>query len=281
VAEPERIGERQSVGALAVPLIGYRSRFAECREQLRDVAANCGGAQLAAMVDEAKLLRAALVFGSGSPLGASDSALVPAAVSIELLHLASLVHDDIIDEAVERRGVPALHVTAGSDRALVVGDFLIVAAFDVIGELQAAAPREAFVGCVRALSKSAQLCCFGQLEELELRDRAHSEEDYLDLVARKTGSLFAAAAALGALSAGAGEDERAALAAFGTQLGIAYQIRDDRCDRAGDEPDGAGFSPTSATYSRAVDSALRALDGVPAPCGDALRGLAEAMLSAG
>ena len=84
------------------------------------------------MVGEAKLLRATLVFASGSPLGASAPALMPAAVSIELLHLASLVHDDIIDEATERRGVPALHVATGRNRALVVGDLLIVAAYDML-----------------------------------------------------------------------------------------------------------------------------------------------------
>ena len=109
-----------------------------------------GGPQLEAMVEEGKLLRATLVLASGSPLGASDSALLPAAVSIELLHLASLVHDDTIDEATERRGGPALHVSAGRDRALVVGDFLIVAAFDVIGEMRGSAPDGAFAASVGA-----------------------------------------------------------------------------------------------------------------------------------
>ena len=187
------------------------------------------------MVEEGQLLRATLVLASGSPLGASDSALLPAAVSIELLHLASLVHDDIIDEATERRGGPALHVAAGRDRALVVGDFLIVAAFDVIGEMRGSASEGAFAASVNALSKGAQLCCFGQLEELDPRDRVPAEAHYLDVVAQKTGSLFAAAATLGALAAGADPEGLATLAALGTQLGVAYQIRDDLRDRAGNE----------------------------------------------
>jgi geranylgeranyl pyrophosphate synthase len=200
------------------------------------------------------------------------------------------VHDDIIDNAMERRGVPALHVTAGRNRALVVGDLLIVAAFDVIGQMRDAVPAEVFAGSVEALSKAAQLCCLGQLEELDPRDHVLSEDHYLDVVAKKTGSLFAVAASVGALIAGAG-DEEAALAAFGTELGIAYQIRDDLRDGAEDEPwhrrgaarqgyadHVAQFAPTSATYARAVDAVLGALDRAPASCNDALRMLVEAML---
>ena len=234
------------------------------------------------MVSEAKLLRATLVLASGSPLGASSSALIPAAVSIELLHLASLVHDDIIDEAVERRGVPALHVSIGRDRALVVGDLLIVAAFDVMSELRIAVPAEVFARSVEALSKGAQLCCVGQLEELDPLNHVLSEEHYLDVVEKKTGSLFSVAATLGALAAGAGDEELATLATLGTELGIAYQIRDDLRDGAEDEPwqrrGAVQFSPTSATYGRATDAVLGALDRVPTSCNGALRVLVEATL---
>jgi geranylgeranyl pyrophosphate synthase len=133
-----------------MPLDRYRSQLADCRERLRDVASRNGGAEVAAMVDQAKLRRATLVLASGAPLGASSAALVPAAASIELLHLASLVHDDIIDETTERRGVPALHAAAGRDRALVVGDSLIVSAFDVLSEVRVAVPAEIFAGSVGA-----------------------------------------------------------------------------------------------------------------------------------
>jgi geranylgeranyl diphosphate synthase type I len=242
------------------------------------------------MVTEAKLLRATLVLASGSPLGAPSSALIPAAVSLELLHLASLVHDDIIDEAVERRGVAALHVTAGRSRALVVGDLLIVAAFNVLSEVRIAVPAEAFANAVEAMSKGAQLCCDGQLKELDPHRHVVSEDDYLDVVAKKTGALFSVAASLGALIAGAGDEEVAALATLGTELGSAYQIRDDlrdgkedeprrrRAVRLGDADDVARFSPTFATYARASNAVLGALDRVPASCNDVLRVLIEAML---
>jgi geranylgeranyl pyrophosphate synthase len=272
-----------------MPLDRYRSQLADCRERLRDVASRNGGAEVAAMVDQAKLRRATLVLASGAPLGASSAALVPAAASIELLHLASLVHDDIIDETTERRGVPALHAAAGRDRALVVGDSLIVSAFDVLSEVRVAVPAEIFAGSVGALSKGAQLCCSGQLDELDPRRRIRSERDYLDVVAKKTGSLFSVAAALGALLAEAGDDESAALATFGTKLGIAYQIRDDLRDGGEDKPGSRGgavppehdlarFSPSSATYARAVDAVLGALDRLPVSCTEDLRALVDAML---
>ena len=242
------------------------------------------------MVAEAKLLRAALVLAAGSPLGAASSALIPGAVSLELLHLASLVHDDIIDEAVERRGVPALHVTAGRSRALVIGDLLIVAAFNVLSEVRSAVPAEAFANAVEAMSKGAQLCCDGQLKELDPHHHVVTEDDYLDVVSKKTGALFSVAASLGALMAGAGDEEVAALATLGTELGSAYQIRDDLRDGEEDEPrrrrralrsgdaDGARFSPTSDTYERASTAVLGALDRAPPPCNDVLRALVEAML---
>jgi geranylgeranyl pyrophosphate synthase len=283
VAELERVDIELGALVGAAPLARYRSDLAECREQLRDVAFTSGGAQVSAMVGEAKLLRATLVFASGSPLGAPSSALVPAAVSIELLHLASLVHDDIIDEATERRGVPALHLTAGRNRALVVGDLLIVAAFDALSRARPAVQAEIYASSVEALSKGAQLCCFGQLEELDPRHSVPTEADYLEVAAKKTGSLFSLAASLGALMAEAGDEELAALALLGTKLGVAYQVRDDLGDGAEDERSHRvavrpRFSPTLATARRAGDDVLRALERVPASCDEGLRLLIEGML---
>jgi geranylgeranyl pyrophosphate synthase len=287
VADPERANDDPG-GSLQ--LARYRPHLAECRERLRDVASHNGGAEVAAMVQEAKLLRATCVLASGSPLGASSSALIPAAVSIELLHLASLVHDDIIDAASERRGVPALHVRVGRNRALVVGDLLIVAAFEVLSQVRSAVPAEVFGGSVEALSKGAQLCCYGQLKELDPHHQVVSEDEYLDLVAKKTGALFSVAASLGALMAGARREEVAALAMLGTELGSAYQIRDDLRDgaedksgdgrpaRSADADDVVRFWPTSASYARARNAVLGALDRVPASCNDALAALVEAML---
>jgi hypothetical protein len=139
-------------------------------------------------------------------------------------------------------------------------------------------PANVFARSVEALSTGARLCCLGQLEELTPRRHAGSEAHYLDVVAKNTGALFSAAATLGALNAGAGEDELAALATLGTELGCAYQIRDDLRDGAEDAAGPARFSPTVATYARAVAGVRGALARVPAPCDDAVRALIEAML---
>ena len=266
-------------GLDAAQLARFGADLAECRERLREIGFRIGGDPVAAMVGEAKLFRANLVFAAGWPLGAPSSALVPAAVSIELLHLASLVHDDIIDEAVERRGVPALHVTVGRSRALVLGDLLIVAGFDAIGKVQGQVPAEVFASAVDALSEGAQLCCIGQLEELDPDAGVLSEERYLEIVAKKAGSLFSVAACLGALIATSADDELAALAALGTELGIAYQIRDDLRDGGEGEP-ASRFLPTFETYARALDRVRSALHRVPAASNGALRALVEAALDA-
>ena len=217
----------------------------DCRRRVGGVAAESGVAHLASMVGEAKFLRATLVLTVGSALGAPAPALEAAAVGIELVHLASLVHDDIIDDAAERRGVAALHVVIGCDRALVAGDFLLAAAF---AEVSGAAAAE--------LSAGARLCCRGQLEELD------GAVGYIDVAAKKTGALFATAAALGALAAGARDDEVDALRSFGACFGTAYQIRDDLGD-------GAAPPPGSLEHERAAT--LAAADAVPAPCRSALR----------
>jgi geranylgeranyl pyrophosphate synthase len=256
----------------AASLVRYGPAQGECRARLREVASRSGGAEVGAVAAAGKLLRATLVLAVGSPLGAARAALVPAAVTVELLHFASLVHDDIIDGATERRGAPALHVSAGRDRALVLGDLLIAAAFDVVGEVRAPAGAEAFGRAVEVLSTGAQRCCVGQLEELEARDRPLSEERYLDVVEKKTGSLFATAALLGGVVGGASDEELAPLAALGRQLGVAYQVRDDRRDRVDDRP-------APETYFRVVEAARRGVDAVPAACREGLRALGEAILS--
>jgi geranylgeranyl pyrophosphate synthase len=218
------------------------------------------------MVEGAKLHRAALVFAAGTTFGASSAALMPAAVSIELLHLASLVHDDIIDEASERRGVPALHVAIGRDRAVVVGDLLIAAAFEELARARPAPPPDA----VMTLAEAARLCCTGELEALASDADSISNDGYLRIVAQKTGSLFSAAGALGGLAAGVGGDTLARLEALGTELGIAYQVQDDLHDGARPRPD-------RAVYEHAAVAARSAFARLPASS-DELAEIVEALL---
>jgi geranylgeranyl pyrophosphate synthase len=249
--------------------VAEERQLAPCRDRLRAVAFQSGSPDLAAMVNGAKLLRAALLLACGTSLGAAPATLVPAAVSIELLHLASLVHDDIIDDAPERRGLPALHVAVGRDRALVLGDLLIAVAF---AELSAGR-RGVAAASVETLSQAARLCCLGELQELDPERQPYSEDDYVGTITKKSGALFAAAASLGALAAEAQDEEVAALSEFGAQLGVVYQIRDD----IRDGHDGVPTAATAATLDRARDRLAAALAGVPPPSEPALRALIGAI----
>ncbi|MHB8508978.1 MAG: polyprenyl synthetase family protein [Candidatus Dormibacteria bacterium] len=171
-----------------------------------------------------KRLRPLLVFRFGAMLGADPGRLMPLAVATEMLHTATLVHDDVIDQAVSRRGRPALHLVAGVGVALLVGDLYLARCGMHLAE----------VGDPRA---TAEL--FGALETIvrgELEQRHHvfdlgqDRDAYLRTIERKTASLVEAACAAAALVAGASPVEVAAARRYGHHLGIAFQVVEDILD---------------------------------------------------
>lgn len=161
-----------------------------------------------------KRLRPTLAFLS-SPDGASEP--VVEAVAVELVHMATLVHDDIVDRAQVRRGRAAAWTAHGADAALAAGDHLFALAF---AELAARGDRAR----VAVLAEASLALARGEaLQRLQRHDAATTVEAYVERVALKTGKLFEAACAL----AGGNGD-------YGLQLGIAFQIADDILDCAGD-----------------------------------------------
>jgi geranylgeranyl diphosphate synthase type II len=151
------------------------------------------------------------------------------AASIELLHCASLVHDDLpaFDNASTRRGKPSVHRKFGEPLAVLVGDALIILAFEVLAKAAASDPDRLapLIGTVGRAVGTPHGICAGQ---------AWEEESSIDLCAyqrAKTGSLFAGATAVGAVAAG---HHPAAWRALGERLGEAYQVADDICDLAAD-----------------------------------------------
>jgi len=207
-----------------------------------------------------KRLRPLLVcIASGVPVVQSD-ALVRAAVAVELVHAATLVHDDVIDGADLRRGRPTVVATGGRLMALATGDLLFSRAF---AELAAGGEIEP----IRLLAQAS-----GSLAEGELMQRADAwdvsvpRERYLERCRLKTGVLFRAACELGAL-AGGGDVE--ALGRFGERIGIAFQLLDDVLDVTGPpertgKPRGADLLDGTVTLplieARARDSSLAELD---------------------
>lgn len=150
-----------------------------------------------------------------------------ASAAVELLHLASLYHDDVIDETPLRRGVPSVHSRWGNEVAILAGDFLF-ASGSLLG---ARAGDEVPAILARALAD----VCEGQIAETEwVGETGRSADHYLETIRRKTAALFRAACELGAVTAGASPLYRPALAAFGENLGLAFQIIDDLLDFIGD-----------------------------------------------
>ncbi|MEO7145850.1 MAG: polyprenyl synthetase family protein, partial [Bryobacteraceae bacterium] len=195
------------------------------------------------------MIRPILVWLAADAAGGKAEEALPAAEAMELLHVAALIHDDIIDRADERRGLPALHRSIGESAALVVGDYLILRSFDVLARAVTNESSVRVLKAVRALSRFAQECCRGQLREIapypdgrfeELaqngarRTLCASEQQYFSIVRGKTASQFAAAVTLGAVSGNASDGDLRALRTFGVNAGIAFQIRDDELDLIGD-----------------------------------------------
>jgi geranylgeranyl pyrophosphate synthase len=208
-----------------------------------------------------KRLRPLLVLLAGGP-DADDERLLRGAVAVELLHSATLVHDDVLDAAPLRRGIPTVFATGGRDAATATGDLLFSRAFAELA--RGGRPED-----VRVLSDASSA-----LAEGELRQRADAWgvavpiERYLGRCDLKTARLFEAACRLGALAAGAGS-EIEALARFGRRIGLAFQLLDDVLDVSGpvertgkhrgtDLLDGTVTLPL--IVARELDPALAALD---------------------
>jgi octaprenyl-diphosphate synthase len=147
---------------------------------------------------------------------------------VEFLHAATLLHDDVLDNAPVRRGVPSANRVWGNHLAVLGGDFLYTTAFDIL--LQSF-PRE----IIRILCRSSLDMIEGEVLQRQWRGRPEIAEDtYLRILECKTASLIAACCRTGALLAGVGGDQAATLAEFGRSLGIAFQIMDDTLDYLAD-----------------------------------------------
>ena len=187
-----------------------------------------------------KRLRPALAVAACEALGGSCEAALPGAAAVELIHSYSLVHDDrpCMDDDVERRGQPTVHVAFGEATALLAGDALQALAFEVLA--RAHCDPAAVQGALADLAHAAgsRNLVGGQVLDLAFSaggaDEAHRVED---VHRKKSAALIAAACALGARFAGADAGRLEGLRDFGLDLGVAFQIADDLLDaEEGDEP---------------------------------------------
>jgi octaprenyl-diphosphate synthase len=176
-----------------------------------------------------KMIRPGLVMLAGRCCGKITDEHIRVAAIIEMIHNATLLHDDVIDEGQKRRGLPTINRLWGNETAVLLGDLLLSRVFKMCAELEE--PQAA-----RVIAAAAVRLCEGELRQaIQRHDWQLSEPDYIDAITEKSAVLFSSACYLGALLAQAGEDHARSLADYGLNAGIAFQITDDLLDIVGDE----------------------------------------------
>lgn len=155
--------------------------------------------------------------------------LVPMAASVELLHTATLVHDDTLDEATIRRGLATINHRWDDTTAVLFGDFLFAASAEMVA-------RTANVRVMRLFAETLRIICSGELSQYFSAFKTDvTREQYIERIGCKTAALFSMATESGAILSGASEPEVQALKSYGYNLGLAFQIIDDILDFSGDE----------------------------------------------
>jgi octaprenyl-diphosphate synthase len=148
---------------------------------------------------------------------------------MEMIHMATLVHDDVIDNSATRRGRPTASAEFGNTAAILSGDVLLAKAMALLA-------RDGDLEVIRTVSEAVVEMAEGEVRELEVRGDFDLEEaSHIDILRRKTASFIQACCEIGALTAGATPAERAALRSYGYHVGIAFQIVDDILDYRGDK----------------------------------------------
>lgn len=176
-----------------------------------------------------KWLRSTLVILIGQAFAASIAPFHNLAAAVEMLHTATLIHDDVVDKAPLRRGRATLHTLWTIEATVLVGDYLLARSAALVADL--ASPR-----IMRVFAEMLCILCAGEIRQMFVTRGKHSQcEDYYRSVEAKTASLFAATTEMASILAGAEEAHIVALRCFGHELGMAFQIMDDVLDFTGSE----------------------------------------------
>lgn len=222
-----------------------------------------------AVLSGGKRFRPLLFLSSGEYFGASLDMLLPFACALELIHNYSLVHDDLplMDDDDFRRGQPSCHKAFGEDIALLAGDGLLTLAFEVIAQApvrDSLLPRKEQV--LKEISRHAGVkgMIGGQLMDISLSREDLTEDTIHELILKKTGGLITAAVKTGAILGGADGQELEAVAEYGRNVGLAFQVRDDIHDSGEEEQDGQPFRPNYVSFFGLETSKQRLKDFVEA-----------------
>lgn len=202
-----------------------------------------------------KQLRPALVFLTAHLFGDITNATYRAATFVEMLHTATLIHDDVVDASEERRGTASVNALWSNFSAVLAGDYLLAKAVRLIAQPDT-------YELLTEMIQSAVMMSEGELIQSQKKHDCLSKEEYLDIITRKTAMLLRACCVAGALSVKADKEATEKASDFGLNLGIVFQMRDDLLDNE---------SPECVAYAKAL---------MPAYLGKTLESLAQLPASA-
>ena len=218
-----------------------------------------------------KRLRPVVAMAAASTRGAVTDDVVQGGVSVELVHLGSLYHDDVMDEADTRRGVETVNAKWGNLQAILAGDFLLSRASEIAASLG--------TEIAALLANTIGRLCYGEIGQLRRTySAARTEAEYLESIGGKTASLFSTAARIGALVGGLDRPDVEALTSFGHSFGMVFQIVDDVLDLTATEAQlgkPAGHDLVEGVYTLPVIRTLAAGGSAGADLRDLLGGPLE------
>ena len=175
-----------------------------------------------------KRLRPMLTIASAKLCGYEGAGHIKLAAAVEFMHTATLLHDDVVDESDMRRGKKTARILWGNQASVLVGDFLLGQAFKMMVEVGS-------LKALKILSEAAAVIAEGEVMQLAASKNVNTtEEEYLKVIFSKTAALFAAASEIGAVIAGRPQAEEEALRAYGSNIGLAFQLIDDALDYSGE-----------------------------------------------
>ena len=186
-----------------------------------------------------KRIRPCLTLLACEAVGGDQEQILPAAVAMELLHTFTLVHDDIMDHDLQRRGRPTVHAIWGEEMGIIVGDTLYSSAFKALVDVRGkGVSSEKVLDAVEVFVKANMELQEGQILDMMFAKRDNvSEKEYMTMVRKKTGSLIEACVEIGGILGGASAGQLNAFHTFGLNCGIAFQIKDDVLDLTADKKD--------------------------------------------
>lgn len=196
-------------------------------------------AMLYSLMAGGKRVRPVLLLETCRMCGGDVEAVLPFACAVEMVHTYSLIHDDLpcMDDDDLRRGKPTNHKVYGEATAVLAGDGLLTAAFEVMAEEYGALPLDRVVRAIACLGRAAggRGMVGGQILDMAGEGHAISEEELREMCALKTGALITASAQMGCILAGGSEEQLRAVTCFAEKIGLAFQVQDDILDVSGDE----------------------------------------------